>query len=68
MRARDRYRVRVLPAGADDRMVEVSGPEGEVKYLYCPHPLAGEAAGREEEIRRDLEALDAEAFAKKYGI
>lgn len=69
MNASERYRLKVLPAGRNDRVVEIADREGNVlKYIYCSHRLGTEAGGLDAVIRQDFETMDAFVFAAKYDI
>ena len=64
------FRLRVLPAGKNDRVVEISDAGGNViKYLHMRYRLGNSVERRvAEEIRGDWQALSAAEFAVKYGI
>ena len=68
--AAGRYRIEVLPAGKNDRMVHIMDMEGNsLKYMYSRHRLAGSArALPEQAVAEDLATMTASAFARKYGL
>lgn len=69
-RASEAYHLRILPAGKNDRVIEISDPKGNViKYLHSRYHLGNSAERRAvEEIKEDWQALSAREFAAKYGI
>lgn len=68
--ARDLFHIRILPAGRNDKVVEVSDLGGNVlKYLHIRYQLGNSVEQREvEQVKRDWENLKADEFARKYGI
>lgn len=69
MKASDRYRLKILPAGRNDRVAEISDQEGNVlKYIFCRYRLGNEAGGLETQLRQDHQTMEAQAFAEKYEI
>lgn len=69
MDASDKYRLRILPAGRNDRVAEISDSEGNVlKYVFCPHRLGNNADGLDARIGEDLASMEAEEFAERYGV
>jgi hypothetical protein len=64
------YRIRILPAGRNDKVVEVSDPEGNVlKYIHSRYHLGNSEERREvDQVRLDYETLGAGEFAGKYGL
>ncbi|MHB1361125.1 MAG: hypothetical protein ACYCW5_00810 [Thermoleophilia bacterium] len=69
-RASGAYRLRVLPAGKNDKVVEVSDRMGNIiKYLHSRYSLGNSAERRGvAEIRSDWETLSAREFAGKYHL
>ncbi|MFA6002310.1 MAG: hypothetical protein WC828_09420 [Thermoleophilia bacterium] len=68
--AKTRYRLKILPAGKNDRVVEISGSDGSpVKYVFCPHRL-GKSSEDFLDIRmqKDWESMDADEFETKYSL
>ncbi len=69
MLAREKFTLRILPAGRDDRMAEISDTLGNVlRYIHCPHRLGDSTGGLDVDIRKDFQSLEANEFAKKYEI
>ncbi|MBE0429382.1 MAG: hypothetical protein IBX61_05875 [Thermoleophilia bacterium] len=69
MKAGEKYRLRILPAGRNSRMAELSDSSGIVlKYIYCAHNLSGDSDGLELLIRHDFESMEADEFAAKYDL
>lgn len=66
--ARDLFHIRILPAGRNDKVVEVSGLDGNVlKYLHMRYHLGNSVEQRVvEQVKRDWENLKADEFARKY--
>jgi len=64
------YRIRILPAGKNDKVIEVSDMEGNViKFLHSYYRLGNATERREvEQVRHDWQTLDATDFARKYGL
>lgn len=68
--AKSRYQLKILPAGKNDRVVEISDSEGHpLKYVYCPRRL-----GRSSEdyldlrMQKDWESMDADEYTAKYSL
>lgn len=69
MMASERYALRILPAGRNDRVAEISARGGDVlTYIFCPREQDDVRAGLDALIRHDLETLEAGEFASKYDI
>lgn len=69
MKASEKFRIRVLPAGRDDRTVEVTDGDGRVlKYIYCQHRVGNDIAGLDADVVHDWEKMDADEFVAKYEI
>lgn len=68
--ARKRYRLRLLPAGKNDRVVEIfDRGDRLLRLIFCPCDLAAPLEERlDSRVRRDFETMDAAAFAQRYGI
>lgn len=66
--ARDRYRLRVLPAGRNDRVVEINDVDGRVLgRVYSAHDLVTDVEELpEQRVRNDWESMSAREFRKKY--
>ncbi|MCL6106787.1 MAG: hypothetical protein M1309_05505 [Actinobacteria bacterium] len=66
--AREKYGLRIIPAGRDDRIAEITDAGGKViKLIFCPHSLAGPLeAARDKVIKHDWETMEAGEFASKY--
>ena len=68
--ARSRFRLKVLPAGKNDRVVEIADSGGRpLKYVHCPHRLgdSGEVY-LDLQIMKDWESMDADEFSKRYSV
>ena len=69
MLASDKYLVRILPAGRNDRVAEISLIAGGVlKYIYCRRRLGNRALGLDDQILQDFNSLEADQFKAKYEI
>lgn len=68
--ASERYQLRLLPAGRNDRVVEILDREGRLlKLIFCPCDLAAPLKERlDARVRHDYETMDAAAFARRYDI
>lgn len=66
----DLFHIRILPAGRNDKVVEVSDLDGNaLKYLHARYQLGNSVEQREvEQVKRDWENLKADEFARKYEI
>ena len=64
------YRLRVLPAGKNDKVVEVSDSKGDIiKYLHSRYRFGNSVERRAvQQIKEDWQSMDADEFADKYGI
>jgi len=64
------YRIRILPAGKNDKVIEVSDVEGNViKFLHSYYRLGNATERREvEQVKDDWQTLAASEFAQKYGL
>lgn len=68
--AKDVYMIRIIPAGRNDRVIEVQDSSGRsIKYIHSRHFLASSVDMWEDErVKDDLETLDADSFAQKYNL
>ncbi|MFA5801763.1 MAG: hypothetical protein WC911_04725 [Thermoleophilia bacterium] len=68
--AKARYLLKVLPAGKNDRVVEISDGEGRtLKYVYCPRGLEKTSEDYLDLlIKEDWENMDADQFTAKYAL
>lgn len=68
--AKSKFQLRILPAGKNDRMVEISDATGNpLKYVHSSHRLGNsEDEYLDQRMLRDWETMDADAFATRYGI
>ena len=64
------YRRRVLPAGKNDKVVEISDTRGNViKYLHSRYWMANSSERRDvAEIKSDYQSLSANEFSEKYHL
>ncbi|MCL4472343.1 MAG: hypothetical protein M1455_00160 [Actinobacteria bacterium] len=64
------YRLRVLPAGKNDKVVEVSDAKGNIiKYLHSRYSLGNSSERRDvAKIKSDYESLSASEFSEKYHL
>ncbi len=68
--ASEKYAVKIVPAGRDDRVARITDLNGkDIKLIFCRRALAG-ALGMQldEVIMRDLETMSAADFARKYRL
>ena len=68
--ARSRFRLRVLPAGKNDRVVEIADSDGHpLKYVHCPRWLGNSDEDYlDRRIFMDWENMDSDAFSTRYSV
>ncbi len=68
--AKSRFRIKVLPAGRNDRVVEISDSGGHpLKYVHCPRRLGNSGEDcLDRRILKDWESMDADEFSSRYSV